>query len=405
MQNETSGSDTRIAFVRALCVFGLAVLVYAVMAGDLLTKQSVAPHFVYLSDAFLNGETYLTGGLPSTYDLIRYEDRWYVAQQPLPALLMLPAVAVRGAAATPDIFITVLLGAASVTLCDFTLGVFVPDLPAWRRGLLTLFYALGTAHGWLSIMGTVWFMGQVAGTLFLWPFLLGMKWHWSFVTGLALGAVALARPSIVPGALLLCAGWWLLENRGKALAKAAVLLGVPLALCTGFLGWYNLVRFGSATNFGYDYIQEAEVLAARRLEHGNFSPAFFPENFYTATVRPPEVKDGSFEPDPWGMGLAYTSPVLVYVFFAYPWDKKRLLLAGSVIVILLPSLLYHNTGSIQFGYRFVLDALPVLMILTACGAKRGSIWWLVLGTAYSIMLHFWGIHWLYPLILGKEWIL
>ncbi|MBZ0305200.1 MAG: hypothetical protein K8I82_03945, partial [Anaerolineae bacterium] len=175
----TQRGDSKITpvFVRAGLIFGLAFVIYAVMAGELLTRQSVAPHFVYLADAFLRGDTHLAENLPSTYDLIRYENRWYVAQQPLPALLMLPLVIIRGAAATPDILVTVFLGAVSVVLCDFTLGIFVPDLSSRRRALLTLFYALGTAHSWLSIMGTVWFMGQVAGTLFLWLFLVGIKWR------------------------------------------------------------------------------------------------------------------------------------------------------------------------------------------------------------------------------------
>ncbi|MBZ0308860.1 MAG: hypothetical protein K8I82_22525, partial [Anaerolineae bacterium] len=144
--------------------------------------------------------------------------------------------------------------------------------------------------------------------------------------------------------------------------------------------------------------------AARRLEHGNFSPFFFPENLYTATIRPPEVTDEKIEPDPWGMGLLLTSPVLLYMLLAFPWDRQKMLLAGCAVVILLPSLLYHNTGSLQFGYRFVLDALPILMILTAYGAQRGHLGWLMVGVGYSILIHLWGIHWLYPLILGRPWI-
>lgn len=397
--------------IRTASVFLLAFVAYAVMAGDLLTKQSVTPHFAYLADAFWRGETHLPENLPSTYDLIRNENRWYVAQQPLPALLMMPLLLVREAAAIPDIFITVFLGAVSVALCDFVLGVFVPELNPVRRALLTLFYALGTAHGNLSIMGTVWFMGQVAGTLFLWPFLLGMVWRWPVLAGFSLGLVALGRPAILPGALILYAGWWWLDVEGSwqekisVLLKPVILFSLPFLLCIGFLGWYNAVRFGSPADFGYDYIVEAEILAARRLEHGNFSPSFLPENLYTATIRPPLVENGKIEPDPWGMGLVLTSPILLYAFFAYPFDKRKILMVVSVILVLLPSLLYHNTGSIQFGYRFVLDALPLWMILVAWGARRGAIWVLAAGTVLSIVINFWGIHWLYPLILGKEWIL
>ena len=182
-------------------------MVYALLAGNTLTRQSIAPHFVYLADAWLEGRSSLAEPLPSSYDLIIFEGRYYVAQPPLPALLMLPLVAIRGAAGTPDVLVTVFLGAMSVALADLTLGVLVPDLTPRRRGLLTVFFALGTAHGFLSALGTVWFTAQVAAALVLWLFLLGMAWRWPLLAGFALGAVALARPGVLPGAMILYAGW------------------------------------------------------------------------------------------------------------------------------------------------------------------------------------------------------
>lgn len=408
-------TQTRALLLRGAVVFALAALAYGVMAGDWLTKQSVAPHFVYLAQAWLHGRSALIEPLPSYYDLIFYRDQWYVAQQPLPALLLLPIVWLRGAAGTPDVLFTALLGAMSVALCDVTLRVFVPDLTPARRSWLVLFFALGTVHGYLSALGTVWFTGQVAAALFLWLLLLGLVGRQPLLAGAALGAVSLARPSVLPGGLALAAAWWMTRpdsnhvNSGQGTAlllriKNGLLFSLPLIGCLAFLGWYNHARFGSLTDFGYDYIQEAPDLLARRLEHGNFSPAFLPENVYTAAIRPPRFADGKIEPDPWGMGLLLTSPLLVYGGAAV-WRRfsQAGVLALSAGIMLLPALLYHNTGSVQFGYRFVLDALPLLMVLVGCGARRGSIWLLGGLTLYSVAVHLWGYAWLYEVITGQAW--
>ena len=36
----------------------------------------------------------------------------------------------------------------------------------------------------------------------------------------------------------------------------------------------------------------------------------------------------------------------------------------------IPDLLYYNTGWVQYGYRFLLDFLPFLLILVALGLRR-----------------------------------
>lgn len=371
----------------------LAFAAYALLARDILFQQSIAPHFVYLAAAWLAGQSNLIEPLPAYYDLIWYEGRWYVAQQPLPALLMLPGVAWRGAAGVPDVLLTVLIGAGGVALCYLTLRLAVPALPPPRRALLTLLYALGTPHAYMSALATVWLSGQVAAAAFLWVFLLGLLRGLPWLAGLGLGAAILARPGIAPGGLLIAA-LWLFWHKRQQFGAAVALFALPILLAVAFLGWYNHARFGSYTDFGYAHIQEAENLAARRLEHGNFSPAFLPENLYTATLRPPLLQNGNPQPDPWGMGLLLTAPALLYGLAAR-WDREKTLLALGAGAMLLPALLYHNTGSTQFGYRFILDCLPVWMVLVAFGAQRGKLWLLAGLVAYGVLVHLWGFAWMY----------
>lgn len=81
-----------------------------------------------------------------------------------------------------------------------------------------------------------------------------------------------------------------------------------------------------------------------------------------------------------GLSLFITTPALVYLFFQrhrHPWFWGLVL---TVVVILLPQLLYQNTGWLTFGNRFSLDYMPLLMVLLALsGVVFGRLWkWLLL---------------------------
>jgi len=79
-----------------------------------------------------------------------------------------------------------------------------------------------------------------------------------------------------------------------------------------------------------------------------------------------------------------TSPFLLWL----AWPKKKLvgeqsrgalrismfaILWISVACIALPGFLYQNSGWFQFGYRFIMDYLPFLMLLLALDEKRKGL--------------------------------
>ena len=369
---------------RSLLIFVLTLAIYTLRAGSLLRNPSVAPYFVHLADAFVHGQVVLQHPPAWGYDLIRYEEQWYVAQQPLPALLLTPLVAILGVEHVSDVALSVFCGALSVALADYILGMTTPDLTLGRRNLLVLFFALGTVHFSLSVLGTVWFLGQIVTILFVWVFI-GAVWGKKLLlAGAALGLILLGRPSIVPGALLFALGFWYLGDEKQAWKpRAFIRFFLPLAAGVIFLGWYNWVRFDSPIEFGYEHIIEAPDIKQRFLQYGNFSLVFLAENLTIAVVKPPIIRLDclthpcpTLEPDPLGMGLIWTSSVLLYALFAFRQTggerRQNILLAISTLLVLLPSLLYHNPGSAQFGYRFLLDGLSFWLQFWSRAASKIS---------------------------------
>ena len=73
-----------------------------------------------------------------------------------------------------------------------------------------------------------------------------------------------------------------------------------------------------------------------------------------------------------------------------------------MLATLIPLWFYHNTGSLQFGWRYLFDAAPMWIILLAAGMqkvtrlKQGLI-------LASIAINLWGMLWMFEKLIGKPW--
>ncbi len=402
MVRRLSQSPTR--FITLL--FGF-LLIYGLTAGVSLGRHSLAPHFVYLAESFLQGRVDLIHVPVPPYDLTPFGGRWYVSFPPLPALLLMPLVAVGGLAVS-DVAFSVVMGACAPTLVYVLLG----RLTEWRSDVnlwLSLLLGLGTPLWYCAAFGPVWYTAHVVAVVCLCLYALEVVGqNRPFLAGLWLGLGFLARAPVLfafPPALL--TGLKVHRSWRKA-ARFLLLFGLGLAPALVSQAGYNWARFGTPLEFGYRWMNSPTALIWRQAAWGQFSLHFLPENLYTLLVRPPYFSMAPFRitPDPWGMGLLWTSPALLLASRTLRYTRHNPLQIGlwlSIILVLIPSLLYFNTGSFQFGYRFALDWLPLALMLVALGTGGQLDWGGKALIAWSVLMHLWGVLWMYPNFNGHLW--
>ena len=200
---------------------------------------------------------------------------------PLPAVLMLPFVAVWGLA-TNGAMVVAVLGGINVGLC-WRMLTRVTD----RRGaafLGTVFYGFGTVAWYAAMLGTTWFQAHVLASTLLFLAItaaldaerreamegagraiagrLPLRGIWA---GILFGTACLARLTVIFGAPFFAfvgpGGSWL--RRGLAAGMGALL---PLLL----LAAYNLGTTGHLFHPAYDHIREVETKPAPELYHADW---------------------------------------------------------------------------------------------------------------------------------------
>jgi hypothetical protein len=241
-------------------------------------------------------------------------------------------------------------------------------------GWMTAAFAFGTAHWYSSAAGTVWHTSQVCGLTFL---LLAAREAVGrgrpALCGLWLGLAFAARPPLAFGLpfflpLLMGRPW-------RDRVRAAVMLGLPLALCGSLILGYNLVRFGSWTDFGYTYMKTGPVLEPF-LRQGLFSLRHLPRNLYYALLHLPRPMSRlpflAF--DPMGNSVLFCSPFLIGAVLRRPLGPWWWCAWTASAAVLGTNLLYFSSGYAQFGYRYSMDAMPFLVLLAAAGlAGRSAV--------------------------------
>lgn len=408
----------------AALVYVLVTLCYLFIASPSLWREHTPyNHFALLAESWLRGRLDL-GRAPPLYaggnDFALYSDRWYVVFPGMPALLILPWVAMAGGATkTLDgLFFLLLsgLGPAGMYLALDRLRCL--GLAAIQRShvlVLTSLYAFGTVYFFTATQGTVWFAAHVvaaAATSFYLCAAIGLSNPLG--AGIALGVAMATRPSLGALGLFFLFEWWRVAGATRfavvgatpptmkmiwlALKRSRVdvwrplfWFGLPVAITVFLLGWHNWARFGSPAEFGYRYLTVA--WHARIEKWGLFGYHYLARNLGLILTSLPYIERDangwSLQVNGHGLALWVTTPLYLWLL----WPRQKTLLHRAVYVTLgavaLPSLTYQNSGWIQFGQRFSNDYAPLLILLLALGGYHwGRL--MKLGWASAIAINLFG---------------
>jgi hypothetical protein len=320
-------------------------------------------------------------------DALPRAGRYWVIEAPLPALVLLPWVALFGDA--NQTLLAVILCAVTVGACWLAcerLGV-APRIVAW----ICVFLFAGTQLAWCAMLGDVWFIAHVAAvacTFVALAELVGKRRSWI----VALGAVAAVFSRFALVLAIPVYAWLVLRERDPRERRRAAIGFCGVVACGAAIWvWYNLARWGVWYDVGYTdwYHQDtagSPVGSPFQLRYFAYElQSFFVQGPQFGAVWPYVVPTYN------GVAMTWTSPALVLAVFA---RRPRALVAGMWAATLLvagPSFLYYVNGYAQFGMRHALDFEPFVIVLMALAfpQRLPAIGKVLI--AWSAVVGLWGI--------------
>ncbi len=352
-----------------------------------LAHGRVTPYnnYVLLAQAWLHGHAWIDW--PGAYiDALPYNGRYYVIEAPMPAVLLLPFVALFGAV-NQTLLAIALTSIGTTAAFAFARRVGVARERAyWIAG----FFLLGTDLAWAGMLGDVWMIAHVAGAAFaMWALAEAVGKRRGWLVALLVVCGFESRFSLVLAIPLFA----YLVARDRVRADAERTLAAFGAVCgAGAVLWvsWNLARWGVPNDIGYTawYHQDAAgspVGSPFQLRYFWYEVESFFLSGPTFRATPPFVV-----PEMTGQSLLWTSPALLLAFFARGPRTLVVALWLLAAVTAAPSFVYYVNGFAQFGMRHALDFEPFLVGLMALAAReRLHATWKVL-IAYSMLVGLWG---------------
>jgi hypothetical protein len=333
-----------------------SVLIVYVLSNPVRTN--LYNHFVWQASAWLEGQGTIRYPVPPSatgpgnhyfQDVLPLVDRAGIPTgrailpfPPLPAVLLLPFVAIWGLATNAQLLGAV-VGAIDVGLAFWMLGRL--GVRPSIQVAVTVFFALGTAFWYASEKGSTWFFahllavpltmaavaialgrdraaaeealgtspggddepasgnepsgnepsGEAAATREAFPgrWLRMIDGH-QFLAGLLFGLACAGRLTVVFGA-----PFFLLVGGGDGWRRRGISAGLGAALPIAGLLAYNVVSTGSVFNPAYDYLYRVDTAAYRFLDYQSDwaieDPRYIPRNLALMLVGPPVVNPDTLD--------------------------------------------------------------------------------------------------------------
>ena len=452
---------------RATAAIGLVVVLalFVLYVNSNSQRWNLYNHFVWQASAWLEGETAIrypvlpNDGLGAHneffQDVMPIErpdgapsGRALIPFPPLPALVVLPAVAIWGFA-TDSQLLASFLGAIVVGVAYWMLGRLPVGL--WVRLGATLFLGVGTVIWYASMLGTTWYLAHLVATGLMlaaigialgadpvatspeaavegeddWypegdegPLLGALARPWALIdsrqvlAGLLLGLACGARLTALFGVPLL-----VFVGGGGSWRRRIVSTGLGLAIPLAGLAAYNVLSTGHLFSPVYEYLYRLEAgfytFLNYNLDWAIEDPRYIPQNLGIALLGVPEILPpcepgavrGWFDPAcPYavpkdvGMSVLLTSPAWLLAIPAIRLYGRSRIVTGAAIAIAaigFVNLMHFSQGWVQFGYRFSNDLAPFALVLLAVGLERlgGLRLSTVALIGASIAINWWGVIW------------
>ena len=349
-----------------------------------------------LAEALVSGQLHLDQDRPWLELVPRPGGGQFVPLPPVPALTLVPLAALTGPG-TPwgeldgNVYASV-VGALNVGLVYWLLlgwGV-APDPRRW----LTAGFAF-TTHWWVAGMAGPHHYAEICAVMFgLGALNLAVRGRAPLAAGLLLG---LAAGSRLPAGLALPAVGAIYAHRpgGWRIGREHLLLLAGIAVPALLLAGYNVARFGSPIDFGYAHIPFGDdgllITDEPWFSEGLLSITYIPRHLKVIFLDGFQIVAEApyFRPSLSGASLLLTAPFLFLTLLArgrlVPW------LWLGVLLVMLPDLMWGSWGFAQFGYRRILDAVPLLLLLLGLAFRDRSDWLLRGSIVAGIGIHAYGI--------------
>jgi len=356
-------------------------------------EPSPYDHYIRLARAFLQGRVDLEDP-PVHLEVARFGGRFYVLNPPFPAVLLLPAAVFWPTERTQWVG-SHLVGALYAALTVLVASRLLPD----RRDYLWIgaLSAFGTILWYLAAAGSTWYYAHVVVAAALTVGVLEVLGRRRpIILGTVVAVAYLSRvPNIVTFVFFLLAtlpAWAPAGLREWRRFDLSYLIRLAAPVAAGLLVSmiYNWLRFGTIADIGETLRPGIwdEPWFASGLLHPSYIPRHLALVFRALPI---------FVPHPpyvlvpwWGLAIWVTTPAFVYALRA-PLDLQTMSAWLAVGIVALLNFMWGGTGWSQFGYRFISDIYPLLLLLTIRGMRGRVAWPARILIAASILVNLWGV--------------
>lgn len=367
------------------------------------TQQSNATNLILQAQAWLHG--HLDIGV-HIHDSIIVNGKVYIIYPPLPALMMVPFVAILGNRFS-DVWFTWVFAALNIVLLFRTLEVMrvrrITNRTPLENLIIAITFGFGTIALWLCLGGRVWMTVQtisIFGIMITLHSTLSRRWP---LATLGVGMVMLTRTSealigIVPLIVYLHDlgvgrriqnQWHFLPQRWPSIRELAVTLA-PFVVALLIYLVHNQLYYGNFLSTGFD-IQNQQVYP--QIKYGVLSWHYIWPNFVVDFLRWPSFYfTGPFDLHPQpdlqmdgvGTNMFFSTPLLAIFLFAPQGKTPQTWLRNTfwvtVAIILLSVLAFGSAGWYQVGARYMFPLYPLFFLLLAQRASPLNTRWISLAS-------------------------